>query len=458
MNEMIPIKNDKFEKKIKKNIYGKPQSLIITFPAGLGAIALDEIYAILNDLWFKQDNNSQCSLLKNTIRIDKIHLFAAVELLMRSQCLTDIRLILWEGKAFGKSGFIKKCTDISWDMYLNQNMSLKIRVNSIASKAFHESGLKEILSGIVKDSVAEVVSGEDSQETTTLYADLYKERLTVSLSLAGMPLYKRGYRGVLSESAPLREDAAACCIAKSLKFAKDCNKHFTPNTVLIPFSGTGTFLFEFLIARYVFSPVLFERNYALQFMPFFREKNFNYLKKKAQEHCLLQDQKDEIQFYCIDNSSSARDALLNNIKFFEETVKKNGFQLPNQLVINDDFFKLDVAKLFADQNSEMGNLFMPLNPPYGIRLGKDADSVAFYANIAKKINAISLHTQNSGKSVAGFILCPNEETWSAFCKSITHAKLDTYHFTQGGIDVRVCQFIGDLSGSDTKYRLELVYN
>ncbi len=498
-------KSDNLEKKIKKNIYGKPQSVKVVFPPGLGSVALHEVETILEDLWFKQKYISQCSLLKNEIRIDNIHLFAITELLMRSQCLTDIRLIIFKGKTAGKSIFEKKSREMNWDFYLNKNMSVKIKVDSVASRAFHETGLKEILSDVVKEYVSDIVSGEDAHETTVIYADLYKDKLTMSISLAGNQLYKRGYRGTLSASAPLREDAAACCIQQSLQFVKRSAAYLSPcgrgrraaagegcyaevpfishqgrhentltnpqgekekliyattprsdtqfvvDTVLIPFSGTGTFLFEYLQMAFRFSPALIGRDYALQKMPLFRQENFNFLLKKAKECCLFPPalfSTNRPTFFCIDNSKTANAALLDNIQFFKNAVSEQGFDFPAQLFIEndqpvheDDFFKLDLLKWMNAHNQPRGNVFIPLNPPYGIRLGKNKDSVALYKNIAMKLNEIARLIQKEQKNVLGFILCPSEETWSAFCKVLICSETETYHFTQGGIDIRVCQFI-----------------
>jgi 23S rRNA G2445 N2-methylase RlmL len=456
---MKPEITDNSEKKIKKNIYGKPQAVKAIFPPGFGDTALDEIQSILGSLWFQHKYTSKFSLLKNAIRIDNIHLFAITELLMRSQCLTDVRLIIFEGGASGISAFVKKCRDINWGFYLNKNMSVKIKVDSVASRAFHETGLREILGGIVVEYVAEIVHGEDTDETTIMYADLYKDRLTLSISLAGSALYKRGYRGTLSASAPLREDAAACCIRKSLQFAKNQNIDFAPNTVIVPFSGTGTFAFEYLLSHFHFSPALLPREYALQEMPLFREDNFNFLLKKARENCLLPSVSiadenpvlsDATHVYCIDNSANANTAFLENLQIFKSAILTRDFSLPNDLLpLNsesneplypDSFFQIDITQLLSKEQMSVGNIFMPLNPPYGLRLGKTLDSIALYKNIATKINEISTIVQKEKKNLLGFILCPNEEMWSAFCKTLRCLKMETYHFTQGGIDIRVCQF------------------
>jgi 23S rRNA G2445 N2-methylase RlmL len=431
------------EKKIKKNIYGKPQSIKAIFPPGLGEAALDEIKSILDHLWFEHKYTSEFSLLKNAIRIDNIHLFTVTELLMRNQCLSDIRLIIFEGKADSRFAFEKKCGDINWNFYLNKNMSVKIKVDSVASRAFHESGLREILSKIVEENVAEIVSGENTHETTVIYADLYQDRLTVSISLAGDSLYKRGYRGTLSASAPLREDAASSCILKSLQFAKKFNPDFIPDSIVVPFSGTGTFVFEYLLSHFKVSPVLLPRVYALQQMPLFRRENFNFLLKKAKEYCLLSEvSANHIHFYCIDNSDNANKSLLENMQFFKEAMVKNdfAFEVPILSSSSENFFQVDIAKIISETGKSMGNIFMPLNPPYGIRFGKNLDSITLYKNIASQINETSNLIKKEKKHLLGFILCPNEETWSAFSRALTDAQNQTYHFTQGGIDIRVCQF------------------
>lgn len=440
MNKMA---NEIIMRKIKKNLYGKPQSIQVIVPPGFSETALLEMKSILNNLWFKQKYTSEFTLSKNTLCIRQIHLFAITELLMRSRTISDIRLIIFEGSAAGKENFRKKCLGIHWDYFLDKNISLKIKVNSVASRAFHESGLKEILSEILKHDVADIVSGENTNETTSLYVDLYKDRLTISISLAGEPLYKRGYRQMLAASAPLREDAAFCCLDRALQFAKKIDPAYSPDTILIPFAGTGTFAFEYLQSYFNFSPVLFSRDYALKKMPFFKSENFNFLLKKAAEHFSISV--DNIHLTCIDNSNNAIRALVENIKNFKKFFEKYQANFPEIKCLEKDFFSLEVEKLIANHNPKFHSIFIPLNPPYGIRIGKNLNSVNFYKKIATKINEIAQLAQNTGIKLSGFILCPDEKTWSSFCKHIKKMSLETYHFNQGGMDIRVCQFLLNLT-------------
>ncbi len=428
--------DDNLKKSIKKNIYGKAQVAKIIFPPGLGAVALDEAKAILSNLWFAQPFTGKVYLLKNEIQVRPVYLFAIVELLLRNQCFSDVRLVIFKDIVIGKKAFEKKCREIDWNYYVNKKMSLKIKVNSVSSKAFHETGLKEILTEIIKPYVSDVVSGEHSNETTCLYVEFYKDKLTISISLAGQPLYKRGYRGKLSASAPLREDVAACCIQNALLFSKKYHQDFLPKTMLIPFSGTGTFAFEFCQLYFQFLPALFGRDYALKKMPLFKKTNFDFLVNQAKEHFLsLKSKRDEqaIHLYCIDKSGNAMNVLEENLLYYKKAAAKRGFVIPEIVSIQSDFLTLNV-------DAFSGNIFMPLNPPYGIRLNKESNSVLLYKKIALKINEISMKAKENQYNVLGFVLCPDQETWSVLMRNLTQSKTETYHFTQGGLDIRVCQF------------------
>ena len=435
---MTPLIDKNLAKNIKKNIYGKAQIAKIIFPPGFGTLALEEAKAILGNLWFAKKFTGKLYLLKNEIQIRPVYLFAIIELLMRNHCFSDVRLTIFKEIVIGKKAFEKKARAIPWDRYINKTMSLKIKVNSVSSAAFHETGLKEILTDILKPYVNELVSGENSNETTCLYAELYKDKLTISISLAGQALYKRGYRGTLTASAPLREDAAACCIRKALLFSKKYNPDFSPDTVLIPFSGTGTFAFEYCQTYFQLIPALLERFYAFQKMPFFRESHFNFLIQKAKDYALLshsQSDKNPIRLVCIDNASHANTALKENITSFKNLAKKIDFILPDIATLQADFFKINLDEF-------SGPIFMPLNPPYGIRLGNSSHStpLILYKKIAEKINALAFMTKKNQRAILGFILCPTEETWSVFISTLRQSKIETYHFTQGGLDIRVCQF------------------
>ncbi len=434
------ITQNALEKKIKRHIYGKPQSILVIFPPGLVSAAQAEVASILGHLWFQNKFSSEVTVLKNALRIDQIHFSAILELMMRGQCFTDIRLIISEGKLANMPAFAKKCEAIDWDLFVSRHLSMKLKVDVGGSPALHEGAMKDILVQHLGEKVQSIVTGEDTVETTSLYVDVYKYQMVMSLSLAGAPLYKRGYRSVLSKSAPLREDIAACCLRNALRWATENQPDFVNDSLFVPFSGTGTFLVEYWMARYQFPPVLFGREYAVQRLPLYRAENFNYLMKKAREHCSIASLKREVDV-CIDHSAAANESLEQNINNFQQAVTHSELDWPcgeqDKWATQADFTKENVSEVLAKCP---GNIFIPMNPPYGIRLGQNNDTVLLYKKIAQQINTLAVLTKKRQTMLTGFILCPSEEAWSRFCQTLTDATIDTYHITQGGLDIRVAQF------------------
>jgi 23S rRNA G2445 N2-methylase RlmL len=450
---MNTINTINIENQIKKHIYGKPQEAIVTYPPGFSSVAFDEINFIFNNLWLPQKMNPEVTTNKNSIYIKNAHTVSLIELMMRAKCISDIKLIIFQGNCANKETFQKKCSNVNWNLYINNQISLKLKVDSVASKAFHETGLREILKKILGDKVNEIVQGENTEETTCLHADLYKDKLTLSLSIAGEPLYKRGFKETLNASAPLREDAAACCIEKCIQFGSKLNSSFLPETFFLPFSGTGTFAFEYLLKSLTISPALLRKQYALQKLPFFRKSNFDFLLKKSAEHFNLSIQetlKNKSRILCNDSSNKANSVFLKNLTSFNNLMNENKISLPENLFIHsehqnapyfeENFFKLEIEKILLSGDDKYQNIFIAMNPPYGLRLNKDSNTINLYKKIANQLNNISKFCKSNNKHILGFILCPNEETWSAFVNQLQNFKSETYHFTQGGKDIRVCQF------------------
>lgn len=97
-----------------------------------------------------------------------------------------------------------------------------------------------------------------------------------------------------------------------------------------------------------------------------------------------------------------------------------------------------------------------LNPPYGQRLGKDTSASSNYRAIGKRVVEIRDHIASGGigrgkgkgskrnitPQLMGYILCPDQPTWSAFMLCLSQKKfgVKTSHFTHGGNDTRLVSF------------------
>lgn len=433
---MNQINLENLERQIKKNIYGKPQKAKLFYPPGFGETALQELKTILAHLWFPQNSKNECVLNAKYIELAETHISVLTEVLLRTKCLSDIHLVLTEEKCKGKEEFKKICNNIKWNYYLNNNINVKIKVNSTASKAFHETGLKEIANPIIIPFIQGISTGEHSNEDTIINFELYKDKLTVSMSLVGQPLYKRGYKKELKTLAPLREDLAACCIQKYFNDLKKNNIILFPDKVYVPFAGSGTFAFE---SHFYFENIAnhyFHREFIFKKLPFFKKENYNYLLKKAAEENSKTVKQNNYETYCIDTSESAvKKCKENNEKYLSYAKNISNIELKLE-IYNKDFFKNNT---FITKNG-FKFLFIPLNPPYGLRITNKQNAEIFYKRIAQTLNHLKEHIDTKDSHIGGFILCPNEETWSIFYNTLNFNLKDTYHFTQGGLDIRVCQF------------------
>lgn len=117
-----------------------------------------------------------------------------------------------------------------------------LHIESSKSRLFHESNLEESAQKILKNST---VKTDDS--LLSLYVRIFKDNVILSLDTSGKHLHKRGYRKEQGE-APIRETLAAKMYNFLLKNAEAGLVEYSPQsqttTILDPFCGAGTLLFE----------------------------------------------------------------------------------------------------------------------------------------------------------------------------------------------------------------------
>lgn len=422
------------ERQIKKNIYGKAQKAKLFYPPGFAETACNEVKLILANLWYPQNTKNIVEIYPKYIELSETHISVLTEILFRSKCLSDIQLIIEEEKCKGKEEFNKICRNIKWSYYLTHNLILKLKVNSTASKAFHETGLKEIVNGILTPFVQNIVTGENSNEDACIHFELYKDKLTISISIAGQPLYKRGYKEELKTLAPLREDLAACCIQKYFNDLKKKHISILPDKVYVPFAGSGTFAFELHAYFQNICNHEYQKTFALNKLPLFKKENYNFLVKKADEEKARTKNLPTPEVLCVDTANSATVSIKKTCEKYSQLPVNLTISPLNLIIQNHDFFKN------TDLGSDFNFLFVPINPPYGLRLKNKQETADFYRKIALKLNLLKSDHANRKCHIGGFILCPNEESWSIFYQTLNFNLKETYHFTQGGLDIRVCQF------------------
>ena len=409
---------------LKKNIFGKTQNASVQFAGGFSQLVYRQIQNLLENPYHPTKESPEIIEKGSEIYLNHSHIFTLMEILFRLNCISDIKINLANATFQNPQELLKSIQKIHYPLFFPEKSSIYLKIH------FHP------MFASMQEKVLETFHQSlTSQDTSfNLEINIYKDRLWVSTSLAGEPLYKRGFRTTLSASAPLREDIAFSCIDQFFYSLQEKQIAFQPTVAYIPFSGTGTFLFEYMAYQFQLSPILYSRNFAMENFSFFKKETMDFCQKRAIQNI---DKNKQIQVVCQDHNHSANQSFQENLSSFLTILEKNNIPfLPDTIsLLESDFFQTDMHQLFIHQA-----IFLPLNPPYGIRFSNgSSDMSGLYAGIAKKIVELAKTNQ-----VGGFILCPNESTWKFFLKELKGFTSFTYHLTQGGIDIRCCNFIKEI--------------
>ncbi len=460
--------DQKRERTIRRALYGIPRSALLTVPPGFRESARREVERILADPWHRD-------LVPAPVEDDGPHLIvrsadllAIFEILFRSSSLQDVRLVIAEGRVTATRGTGALCREADWSLYLPSPSRVSVTVRTSESRASHKRGIRDEIARVLGRFGIEIVEEADLR----LFADVRRNHMRISLSLAGEPLYRRGYRERLNTAAPLREDLARCALDEGLLFA--ARQGSAPMRLSVPFAGSGTFLFEYLIRTADIPPCLFPRNYAADTLPFARQASLSWLRRRAVREVRPLP---GLRILAGDAAPDAVRGLQANWERFRgilagtplfgggsaapppeepgtaesgtaETGKETG---PVVSFDVQDFFAVPASALIP---SGSGDLFLPLNPPYGIRLAGE-ETPARYEKIGSAVMRIAGELGRIGTGFAGLVLCPDEASWKAFLLRTEGLVRETRHLSQGGLDIRLCLFAcpaGSCGGSGESER------
>ena len=428
---------------------------IVTFPAGFASEALTEIEMIIGSLYLPKKQSPFIKCEQNKIILSRVHLDTLFEILCRSSVITDIRVVVSQESVKSKSNLKTVCDSLTWDNYLNEKVPVRIKVDSVASEFYHESAMKEVIEAAFPLNFKIQKSNLNPKDNMNLetktehdfcnqvYFELYKNILTISISLSGFELYKRQYKKNLSASAPLREDIAQLCIKKSLQFLKLKSSHKDISCLFVPFGGSGTFVFEYYNEVLELRNSFFRDKYNFEETSIYKEKTVLFLKKKS----LSESEKSELnlkKIIYLELEKNVSELFQENYNFFLEKVKNKSELLYIKIekvgceTKTGNFLEYELKSEDIIENKV---IFMPVNPPYGLRQHSKGNSLEFYKKVCLKINKLALEINKNKSILNGFILCPSEEIWALVVKQLKTEEKETFHFTQGGLHLRAVNFI-----------------
>ena len=326
-------------------------------------------------------------------RIQGVRFRELMELSLELHSCRDLLWVFAQGKASSLDRFKKIWQQLPLSLVLPPGARVGIRVESSGSHLYHEGRLTKVAESILMALGFQVVPFQSACHR--VYVLLANDILSLCLSMGGKPLYRRGYRQTGVVAAPLSEHLAYSLIRKSL------SSQGRFDTLVVPFAGSGTLMFESLIFSQNL-PSGWRKDQA--FREFFctPKPTLNYLDGQMVKRFQAEGTQNILAFERCQNTQKV---LLENVESFFKPLER----AESSFVLEGDFFS------YGQWPEGMGEVFIPLNPPWGKRLPREKIT-AFYEAIAFKINEIPARRKT------GFILGTSLPALKSFQKAIKNPK------------------------------------
>ncbi len=421
----------------------KPQRFLVRPAPGWADITLDEVLTVLKTPTQKYKFQPEAQVEDGVIVVQECDYRQALELVARLTTAHDVEWVIHSGRVSSRAdwpGFFQKSgVGELW------SDPAKIDCHVTADVAHAVVGTAKEIKKLALDTwhlrIVDVADGDDSVGHPKMHRvriDSAKNRTRILVSMGGEPLYKRHYKKMLSGAiAPLPEHhASACFLWSATKMSTGLLDRIASGEtmVAVPFAGTGTTGFEACCRALSVSPSVTRANYGCEDFAFHPVATMASIRKR-----LIAAVKREgaPQLVFGDNSQDVLNVFNSEAQNF---TLATGLTV-HIAVENNDFLDNPEALFRNARGANMAgrSVFLPLNPPYGMRLSKQTGGVSIYERLG-----LALARLAKSLDLCGYVICPDEETWSILLKKMSnvssHLKCQTRHFTHGGHDTRLVAF------------------
>jgi putative N6-adenine-specific DNA methylase len=274
---------------------------------------------------------------------------------LHSRLATRILLRVSAGKYRNEDDIYQGALAVYWQRWFepSRTMAVKVVAQNSPLKSLNFITLK------IKDAVCDRFREETGQRPNvqTVEPDirirtfLTRDRYTLYLDTSGEALYKRGMRKQ-SGVAPINENLAAGILKLS---------SWQPGDALYdPMCGSGTFLMEAALMSLNRAPGL-DRSFAFEKLSRFDVKVWKRMREDAQRDCKPLT---ELPIY-------GSDVLGHSLRDADANLKAAG--LREAVTLN----KANILDIEAPADSGV----IVMNPPYGVRLGDEAELAELYPKL-----------------------------------------------------------------------------
>ena len=316
-----PEKISAFEKRLKRQVIGKPHRFLAVVPLGFEHTFIDETCHPEGNEGFGQEpfhivGDGKVEFTAKLVEAWKIAAY--------SRIANRILMHIADFKAENFRDLERKAAEVPWELYLlderrgsagsptetKDERHVHIHVTCKHSRLYHSDAVAERLYKVIEggsaplasivslsDKVPEPAEGpptpspkgstpntpkaEENVPPQNIYVTLIDDRCTVWLDLAGEELYKRGHERFVND-APLKETIAAAMIFESIStlliihHQSSIINYPLSITLIDPMSGSGTFSLEAAYMANGFIPGKC-RDFALMHQPAFKQATWNHI-------------------------------------------------------------------------------------------------------------------------------------------------------------------------------------
>jgi len=375
------------EKRIKRHVVGKPHDFFAVTAPGFEDLSRAELASLgLNA-------RAVAGGVEFTGRLHEGYL---ANLSLRTANRVLMRVHSFQAVHF--SELESQVASFAWELFLKPGSVQKVHVTTHHCRLHHTDAIAERIQGGIEGRLRP--SGETGPTVVSqqVFVRGIHDRFTVSIDSSGANLYLRGIK-THPGRAPLRETFAAAALMRA---------GFTgAETLVDPMCGTGTFSLEAALIAKSIPPGWF-REFAFMGWPGFRPQRWDHLRQKAAERSVALNSP---RIFASDLDPEACRAL-------EASLRPHGLS-DAVAVACRDFFELDPRDL-TDRPG-----VVVINPPYGRRLGKAAES-------RELIRAIIARMREHYQSWKFILVAPAGRDLPA-----TGLPVEVYPFFHGGLSVNV---------------------
>ncbi|MBL4931038.1 THUMP domain-containing class I SAM-dependent RNA methyltransferase [Clostridium paridis] len=320
-------------------------NLIATSAFGLESVVAKELKSLGYDELILENGKVHFTGDELDIVIANIHLRTAERIL--------INMGEFEARSFEE--LFQGTKAINWGALIPVDGKMHVTGKSVKSTLHSVPDCQSIVKKAIVTSMQEKYNRTIFSEDGPVYKteiSLLKDKATLSVDTSGLGLHKRGYREKAGE-APLKETLAAAMVLLSKWSGKE--------TLIDPFCGSGTILIEAAMIARDMAPGL-NRKFVSEEWPNMSKSLWDQVRDGARKS--------------IKN---------NNIKLFGYdingrllSVAKDNARLAG-VSGNIEFHKQD----FKEFELKKDDVFIISNPPYGERIGEEAEIRVLYKKLGE---------------------------------------------------------------------------